>query len=106
MQDYSIRETLFHKRIHFVFLNLVAGILLTIIFEVSFTNVFKNKQWMFLLFFMVYEGVLLTIAQAILKEKLLVTPIVIASEVIQFVTVMAAKTFQEFLIYYMIRLMV
>ena len=34
------------------------------------------------------------------------TPIVIASEVIQFVTVMAAKTFQEFLIYYLIRLMV
>lgn len=58
-EDYNIRETVFNKRVHYTLVNLVVGILLMVIFEVSITKSFKEDQTVYLLFFMLFESILL-----------------------------------------------
>lgn len=104
-ERFQIRKILSHKQYHYILVCTCVSFFLIIFLELSYSETFKTYQAVFVLFFILVEAVTVNFLQyAILKELLLVAPIVGAFEIIQFVTIMASNDFLSFVIFYTIRL--
>jgi len=104
-EDYQIRTVIARKRYHYVFITFFCGLFFIIFLEISYTAAFTEYLPLFIVGFIFIQAFLVTFLQKkILQETLLISPIIAAFEIIQFVTVMASVTFESFIFSYLIRL--
>jgi len=102
-EDVKIRAALTWKNRHFIVMCLVitAGIMLKIQF--SYTKIFQDNIYTFLVAFMIMDIILEQILnRIIMAESLLVSPILGAFVIIEFIMTMGAYDFQNFIISYFI----
>ena len=104
-EDYQIRTVIERKRYHYVFITFFCGLFFIIFLEISYTQAFNQYLPLFIVGFIFIQALLVTFLQKkILHETLLISPIIGAFEIIQFVTVMASATFESFIFSYLIRM--
>jgi len=104
-EDYQIRTVITRKRYHYVFITFFCGLFFIIFLELSYMSSFDQYLPLFIIGFIFFQALLVTVLQKkLLQETLLISPIIGAFEIIQFVTVMASATFESFIFSYLIRM--
>ena len=104
-EDYQIRNVITRKRYHYVFITFFCGLFFIIFLEISYMTAFNQYLPVFIIGFILIQALLVTFLQnKLLQETLLISPIIGAFEIIQFVTVMASATFESFIFSYLIRM--
>lgn len=103
--DYQIRTVITRKRYHYVFITFFCGLFFIIFLELSYMSAFNDYLSLFIIGFILIQALLVTFLQKnLLQETLLISPIISAFEIIQFITVMASATFESFIFSYLIRM--
>ena len=102
-EELRIRDALAWKRRYFIMMWLVIAAFVMQKIQFSYTQTFQSNIYTFLVVFMVTDIILEQIlTRMVMSESLLVTPIVAAFNVIEFVMKMGAVDFQSFVIFFFI----
>lgn len=104
-ENFQIRTVITRKRYHYVFVTFFCGLFFIIFLEISYLSAFNQYLPLFIIGFIFIQAVLVTFLQKkLLQEMLLISPIIASFEIIQFITVMASATFENFIFSYLIRM--
>ena len=102
-EEVRIRDALAWKRRHFIMMWLIIAAFVMLKIQFSYTQTFLGNIYTFLIVFMITYIILEQILTRIVKsESFLVTPILAAFNVIEFVMTMGAVDFQSFIISFFI----
>ena len=98
-EDVRIRDALAWKRRHFIIICLVIVAFVMLKLQFSYTQTFRDNIYTFLVCFMITDMILEQIlTRVVMAESLLVTPILGAFNVVEFVVTMGSVDFQGFVI--------
>jgi len=102
-EDIKIRSAVNWKRKHFIVMCMIITIGLLVKLQFSYTKMFSDNIYTFLVLFMIMDIILEQLLhRVIMSESLLVSPILGAFVITEFVMTMGADDFQNFIISYFI----
>ena len=102
-EEVRIRDALTWKRRHFIMMRLIIAAFVMQKIQFSYTQTFQSNINTFLAVFIITDIILEQIlTRIVMSESLLVTPILVAFNVIEFVMTMSAVDFQNFVISFFI----
>ena len=95
----------FWKRSHMIFVSLCLEVLLLIIWEFSYSSIFEEWVYEIIIIFKVAQIFIDMILAEMLRENLLVAPLIIAIGVTEIMVTMGASDFMDFVVSYFVELM-
>jgi len=102
-EDVKVRSALTWKRRHFLVMCMIITIGLLVKLQFSYTKMFSDNIYTFLILFMIMDIILEQLLnRVIMSESLLVSPILGAFVITEFIMTMGADDFQNFIISYFI----